>query len=105
MTVSQAIAVVALLAQMYGVDPALMDCIVYNESSYNVAAQNGIHEGLCQWNPSTREWLAEKAAADPAWLHGEIEPGPVYNVALAAWSIKRGYGEHWSTWTLCGGEG
>jgi hypothetical protein len=102
-TIGQAIAVVALLAQMYGVDPALMQCIVERESSYNVAAQNGVHEGLCQWNPSTREWLADKAASDPAWLHGDIAPGPVQDVALSAWAIKRGYGAHWSTWGICGG--
>jgi soluble lytic murein transglycosylase-like protein len=62
MTAAQVIIVTRLLAGLYGVDPALMDCIVAHESSYNVAAQNGIHEGLCQWNPSTREWLAGMAA-------------------------------------------
>ena len=103
MTIGTAIVTVVLLAQMYGVDPALMDCIVERESSYNVAAQNGIHEGLVQWNPDTRAWLAEKAAADPSYLHGNIGAGPVQDVALAAWAIKRGYGSHWSTYAGCGG--
>ena len=101
MTVGQAVAVVALLAQMYGVDPALMQCIVERESSYNVASQNGIHVGLVQWNPSTRAWLAEKAAADPLWLHGGIGEGPVQDVALAAFWIKRGMGPHWSVFQGC----
>ena len=102
-TIGQAIVTVALLAQMYGVDPALLDCIVYRESSYNVASQNGIHTGLAQWNPSTREWLAGKAATDPLWLHGNIGAGPVQDVALAAFWMARGMGPHWSTWELCGG--
>ena len=103
MTIGQAVAIVAILAQVYGT-PQLA-CIVAHESDYDVTAVNGECVGLVQWRPSTRAWLAEKAAADPLWLHGDIGAGPVYNVALAAWAIKAGYGEHWSTWTLCGGEG
>ena len=104
MTVSQAIVTVALLAQMYGVDPALMDCIVYRESSYNIQAQNGVHTGLVQWRPETRAWLAEKAATDPSYLHGNIGAGPVQDVALAAYWIARGMGSHWSTFAGCGGK-
>ena len=103
MTVGQAIVTVAILATMYGVDPALMGCIVYRESSYNIASQNGIHTGLAQWNPDTRDWLAGKAASDPAWMHGNIAAGPVQDVALAAWAIGRGYGSHWATFAGCGG--
>ena len=103
MTVGQVVAIVALLAQMYGVDPALLACIVERESDYDVNARNGIHTGLVQWAPDTRAWLAEKAAGDPLWLHGNITPGPVQDVALAAWAIKRGYGSHWSTYAGCGG--
>lgn len=105
MTAGQVIVTVALLAQMYGVDPALMDCIAYRESSYNVNAVNGIHAGLVQWNPDTRAWLTEKAQADECWLHGGIGEGPVQDVALAAWAIAEGYGTHWATYEGCGGEG
>lgn len=104
MTVGQVIVTVALLAQCYGVDPALMQCITYRESSYNVNATNGVHTGLVQWRPETRAWLAEKAQADPLWLHGGIGEGPVQDVALAAWAVSEGYGRHWSTWEGCGGE-
>jgi soluble lytic murein transglycosylase-like protein len=82
MTIGQAIVTVALLAQMYGVDPALMQCIVERESNYATGAVNGPCVGLAQWNPDTRAWLAEKAAGDSGWLHGDIEPGPVQDVAL-----------------------
>ena len=105
MTAGAVIVMVRLLANLYGVDPALLDCIVARESDYAIGAQNGIHEGLCQFKPTTRDWLAGKAAADPAWAHGGIAQGPVYDVALMAYSIKRGYGSHWATYAGCGGEG
>ena len=104
MTIGQAIAVVALMAQMYGVDPALMDCIVRNESDYAIGAVNGVHTGLVQWRPETRAWLAEKAATDPSYLHGDIGAGPVQDVALAAFWIARGMGSHWATFAGCGGK-
>jgi len=101
MTAAQVIIIVSLLARMYSVDPALMDCIVQRESNYATGAVNGVHVGLVQWNPDTRAWLAEKAADDPAWLHGGIGEGPVQDVALAAWAVGRGYGSHWSTYAIC----
>lgn len=104
MTVGQVVVTVALLAQMYGVDPAVLDCIAYRESGYRVEAVNGIHVGVMQWNPDTLAWLGEKANTDPLWLHRDVE-GPVYRMALAAWAVSEGYGSHWSTWTICGGEG
>jgi soluble lytic murein transglycosylase-like protein len=105
MTAGQVIVILSLLAQVYGVDPAVLDCIAYRESTYSVTAVNGGHQGVMQWNPDTRAWLSEKAQADPLWLHGGIGEGPVYNVALAAWAVKNHYGNHWSTWEMCGGEG
>jgi soluble lytic murein transglycosylase-like protein len=105
MTTGQVIVTVALLSRIYGVDPAVMDCIAYRESSYNVNAVNGIHAGLVQWNPDTRAWLAEMAALDDGWLHGNIGEGPVQDVALASWAIAEGYGSHWATYEGCGGEG
>ena len=104
MSVGAVIVTIRLLAGLYGVDPALLDCIVAHESDYAIGAVNGIHEGLCQWNPSTREWLAEKASADTAWLHGDIGAGPVQDVALAAFWIARGMGSHWATFAGCGGK-
>lgn len=103
MTAAQVVVIVRLLAGVYGVDPALLDCIVSHESDYAIGAVNGTHEGLCQFKPTTRDWLAGKAAGDPAWAHGGIAQGPVFDVALAAWAIGRGYGAHWSTWQICGG--
>lgn len=104
MTAGQVIVTVALLAQMYGVDPALLDCIAYRESTYSVDAVNGVHTGVMQWNPDTRAWLSEKAQADPLWLHSDIGAGPVLDIALAAWAVRNNYGTHWSTWTMCGGD-
>ena len=103
MTAGAVIVMVRLLAGLYQVDAGLLQCIVAHESDYNVNAVNGQHEGLCQFKPTTRDWLAGKASADPAWLHGKIEPGPVYNVALAAFWIARGMGPHWATYEICGG--
>ena len=103
MTAGAVIVMVRLLANLYSVDPALLDCIVSHESDYAIGAVNGVHVGLAQWNPSTRTWLAGKAAEDPLWLHGGIGAGPVQDVALAAFWIKRGMGPHWSTYEICGG--
>ena len=103
MTIGQAVAIVAILAQVYGTPQ--LPCIVAHESDYDVTAVNGECVGLVQWRPSTRAWLAEKAAADPLWLHGDIGEGPVQDVALAAFWIARGMGPHWSTYEMCGGEG
>lgn len=80
MSIGQVVVTIALLASIYQVDPALMDCIVAHESGYNVNAQNGIHDGLCQYKPTTREWMLSLAAADPGWLHGGIPAGPVRDV-------------------------
>ena len=104
MTAGQVIVTVALLSRMYGVDPAVMDCIAYRESTYNVNAVNGIHQGVMQWNPSTLAWLGGKAQEDPLWLHGGAG-GTVYEIALAAWAVSEGYGSHWATYEGCGGEG
>lgn len=104
MSVGAVIVTIRLLAGLYGVDPALMQCIVERESSYNVAAQNGECVGLVQWRPSTRTWLAGKAQEDPLWLHGGAG-GTVYEIALAAWAVSEGYGSHWATYEGCGGEG
>lgn len=102
MTIGEIIVIVSLLARMYGVSPALMDCIAYRESSYNATAVNGVHTGVMQWNPSTLEWLSEKAANDPLWMHGYMDSSePVYQIALSAWAVSEGYGEHWSTWDMC----
>ena len=105
MSAATIIIILRLLAGIYGVDPALATCIVERESDYNVDAVNGACAGLVQWHPDTRAWLAEKAAGDPAWMHGDIGEGPVFDLALMAFWIARGMGPHWSTWTICGGEG
>jgi len=102
MTIGEIIVIVSLLAQMYGVSPDLMDCIAYRESSYNASAVNGVCIGPMQWHPDTLEWLGEKASNDPLWMHGYMDSGePVYQIALAAYSIRRGYGRHWSTFSMC----
>lgn len=102
MTIGEVIVIVSLLAQMYGVSPDLMDCIAYRESSYNASAVNGVHTGPMQWHPDTLEWLSEKASNDPLWMHGYMDQSePVYQIALAAYSIRRGYGPHWSTFSMC----
>lgn len=98
------IAIVALLAHVYQVDPALLDCVVERESSYEVTAVNGPHTGLCQYKPTTRAWMLSLAAADPYWLHGGIPAGPVQDVALLAWALRRGYGSHWAVYRACIGD-
>lgn len=105
MNVGAVIVTIRLLAGLYGVDAQMMDCMVQHESDYDVTAVNGVNVGLCQWNPSTRDWLGEKAWEDPAWAHGDIGAGPVFDLALMAWAIRSGYQSHWSTLRLCGGEG
>ena len=105
MTAGQVVAVVALLAQMYGVSPAVMDCIAYRESTYRVDATNGVHTGVMQFRPETLEWLGEKASNDPLWMHGYMDSGePVYQIALSAWAVANGFGSHWSVWSSCEGE-
>lgn len=102
MSIGQVIVTIVLLAQVYGVDPGLLDCMAHRESEYSTTAVNGVHTGVMQWNPETLRWLGEKAQGDPLWLHGHMDPGEtVYQIALAAWAIKNGYGEHWATWEVC----
>jgi hypothetical protein len=101
------VAIIALLAQVYSVDAGLLNCIVAHESDYRTDAVNGIHEGLCQYNPETLTWMAGMAADDDTFLHGYMTPDanePVYALSLMAWAIRNGMGAHWSTWRLCGGE-
>lgn len=105
MTIAEVIIVVRILAGLYGVSPAVMDCIARCESDYNVDATNGVHVGVMQWNPSTLEWLSEKAANDPLWMHGYMDSSePVYQIALSAWAVANGFGSHWSVWSSCEGE-
>jgi hypothetical protein len=109
-TIGQVIVVIALMAQVYGAPAARMDCVVGAESSYQVDATNGIHRGLGQYRPDTFDWFVFMALQDPLFVHAEIvranpDPAdPVVALAIMAWAMAHGYGEHWSTWTLCGGE-
>lgn len=110
MTIGQVVVTVSLLARVYGVDPALMDCMVYRESSYNVNAVNGIHIGVAQFNPDTYAWMAHLALGDPVFMHKSlIEDGKGPGDGLSAlvimsWAFKNDMGEHWSTYSLCIGE-
>lgn len=104
MTVGQVAVMVSLLAQIYAVSPSQLQCMVYAESSFDVAAVNGVYVGLAQWRPETMVWLDGKAQNDPLWLHRHMTmdaSDPVYAVSLMAWAIRNGYGEHWSTWGRC----
>ena len=105
MAAGQVIAMIAIIASMYGVNPKMMDCVVNAESSYNIYAENGIHKGLGQYNPNTFEWFMEMAQRDVAFIHADVVVGdmtdPVSALTLMAWAIKNGYAEHWSTWELC----
>ena len=103
-TVGQVIVILSLLAQTYLVNPAAMQCMIQRESDYNVSAVNGPCVGLAQWHPDTRQWLGEKARGDPAWLHGDIGEGDVYDLALMAWALKNGYKDHWQVTPLCEGK-
>lgn len=104
MSASQVVVLVSLLARIYSVPEAQMQCMVYRESSYNVEAINGVHIGLAQFRPETLTWMAGMASDDPLFLHSHMTPSagdPVYSLALMAWAMRNGYGEHWSTWELC----
>lgn len=107
MTVGQVIVVIALLASCYGAPVQTMDCVVYAESSYQVDAINGIHVGLGQYRPDTWDWFVFMALDDPLFMHADIvranpnPEDPVVALAIMAWAIANGYGEHWSTWSRC----
>ena len=114
MTVGQAVAIVAILAQVYGTPQ--MPCMIHAESDYRVTATNGDHKGAAQYrHPEQGEsiWdlLAGMAVRDPAFLHRDYvlahwTPEDLISaVTVMGWAIKNGYGEWWSTWTMCGGEG
>jgi hypothetical protein len=104
-TPGQVIAIIALLGQIYSVDAGLLDCMIHAESDYRTDAVNGECVGLAQWHPETKAWLGEKAREDSGWMHGDIGEGDVYDLALTAWAVRNGYGDHWATFEMCGGEG
>jgi soluble lytic murein transglycosylase-like protein len=105
MAAGQIIAMIAIIASMYGVDPKMMDCMVRAESDYNIYAENGIHQGLGQYNPDTFEWFMSMAKKDVAFVHSDVVvddmTDPVSALTLMAWAIKNGYAEHWSTYGGC----
>ena len=107
MTVGQVIATLLVVAQMYLVSPTQFDCMVYQESSYNVEAVNGIHVGLGQYHPDSFDWFVAMALDDPLFLHADVvranpEPSdPIVSLLVMAWCLKNGYGEHWSTYEMC----
>ena len=105
MAAGQVIAMIAIIASMYGVEPKMMDCMVRAESDYNIYAENGIHKGPGQYNPDTFAWFMSMAQEDAAFPHKDVvvndRTDPVSALTLMAWAIKNGYAEHWSTWELC----
>lgn len=111
MTAGAAIVTIRLLAGLYAVDAQMMDCIVARESDYAIGAVNGVHVGLAQFRPDTWDWMVGMALADPTFAHaGVVRADPrrenaVASLAMLAWAIRDGRGAHWSTWTMCGGEG
>jgi soluble lytic murein transglycosylase-like protein len=105
-TVGQVLATIALVAQVYGVPPAQMECIAWHESRHDTGAVNGIHQGLYQYNPATFSWMLSMALDDPGFLHGYLfaEPDaydPMQAITLTAWALRNGYGEHWSAYRFC----
>jgi hypothetical protein len=103
MSVAQVI-IIRLLAGIYAVDADMMQCMIAAESDYQAAAVNGPCVGLAQGHPDTRAWLSEKEREDSGWLHGGIGEGDVYDLALMAWAIRNGFGNHWATFEGCGGD-
>ena len=108
MAAGTVVAMIAIIASMYGVDHQMMDCMVEAESSYNIYAENGIHKGLGQYNPNTFEWFMEMAQRDVAFIHADVVVGdmtdPVSALTLMAWAIKNGYKDHWQVTPLCEGD-
>jgi len=106
-TAGQVIVVIALMAQIYTAPAGQMTCVVGAESDFCTTATNGIHEGLGQYNPDTWDWFVAMALEDPLFVHADIvranpdKNDPVVALAIMAWAMAHGYGEHWSTWGGC----
>lgn len=107
MSVSQVIATILVVAEIYLVNPRQMDCMVYRESSYNALAVNGVHLGLAQYHPESFDWFVSMALDDPLFMHAEVvranpDPrDPIVSLLIMAWCLKNGYGAHWSTYDVC----
>lgn len=107
MTAGQVIATILIVAQIYLISPQQMDCMVYRESSYKVAAVNGVHLGLAQYRPDSFDWFVVMALEDPLFMHAEVvranpDPrDPIVSLLIMAWCLRNGYGDHWSTWEMC----
>lgn len=71
----------------------ILEKIIRLESSgkHQVWGANG-EFGICQFKPETFFFLAEKAGLpDPDWQN------QAQQIALLNWSIRNGFGNHWST--------
>ena len=106
MTAGQVIVTIVLIAQVYGVNPAAMQCCSWHESRHDPAATNGIHQGVYQYNPKTFAWFLSMAREDPRFLHAYLftEPDPydyMQAITLTAWAWANGYEWHWSAYRLC----
>lgn len=106
MAPSHVITVIALMARIYSVNPAVIQCTIFYESAFNVEAQNGEHVGVAQFHPRTFHWMLDMASSDPQFRHmhlfGVPTPSdPLQAIALMTWAFRNGYQDHWCAYRLC----
>jgi hypothetical protein len=114
MAAGETIAIIALLSHIYLAGSPLMMCLVGKESDFNMRAVNGVHVSGPQWrhpandpDESTFLWIAEKAIADPTFMHADYvrehmtPDDDLSSLLVMAWALANGYESHWSTLALC----
>jgi hypothetical protein len=90
---------VASMAQTYGLDPVLCQCIVKQESGWNVRAVNGEYHGLWQWGlESFRETRKEMGRAD--WAE-DLRFDAWESTDAALWAIAHGHLSWWAAAEPC----
>ena len=83
----------------YEVDPKLVDCILFHESTYRFDAigDNGKAVGCAQFHLSTWQWFRSMMGKPIA----DTRTNPDDAIETLAWGLANGYENHWTALKFC----
>jgi len=86
-------------SEQYNVNPDLVRCIVWKESSNNpgVVSNNGLWVGLAQFTLGT--WKSFRAQMGESQT--DTRTNPEHAIETLSWALSQGLQEHWPTYRLC----
>lgn len=85
-------------SKQYGVNPELMNCILFKESSYNAGAKNKTSSatGMAQFIKSTWVSFRTRMGED---TNIDLRLDPIESIKTLAWALSKGYKNHWQVVT------